>query len=216
MSWFCHHRACISLGWRASADAGCAGNWRIVERAVWYEILTPGILSAWCVWWWCFGKFSWCVLIILLSIWYNVCACHSPVYHYITATAFYLIQRFITACVVVMWSQSLYLSRMNSQCGHYVCCKSTSTRWKKRFEIKYSWCRQTSSCLLGVLHCTHMWATAGHHYVYVDYYSKLPVTGCRPSDVQSMLGWQGWFCPRVPCIWTTLCLLLLLWYIFFI
>ena len=25
----------------------------------------------------------------------------------------------------------------------------------------------------------------------------LPVTGCRPSDVQSMLGWQGWSCPRV-------------------
>ena len=63
----------------------------------------------------------------LLSIWYT---CHSPVYHYITATAVYLRQRIITACVVVMWSQSLYLSRMNSQCGHYVCCKSTSTRWK--------------------------------------------------------------------------------------
>ena len=42
------------------------------------------------------------VLIILLSIRYNVCACQSPVYHYITATAVYLIQRFITACVVVM------------------------------------------------------------------------------------------------------------------
>ena len=69
---------------------------------------------------------------------------------------------------------------------------------KERFEMKYSWCRQTSSCLLGVLHCMHMWATAGHHYVYVDYYSKLPVTGCRPSDVQSMLGWQGWSCPRIP------------------
>ena len=27
------------------------------------------------------------VLIILLSIRYNVCVCHSPVYHYITATA---------------------------------------------------------------------------------------------------------------------------------
>ena len=70
------------------------------------------------------------VLIILLSIRYNVCACQSPVYHYITATAVYLIQRFITACVVVMWSHSLYLSRMNSQCVYYVCCKSTSTRWK--------------------------------------------------------------------------------------
>ena len=59
-------------------------------------------------------KYSWCrqtytryhiclmrVLIILLSIRYNVCACHSPVYHYITATAVYLMQRFITVCVVV-------------------------------------------------------------------------------------------------------------------
>ena len=30
-----------------------------------------------------------------------------------------------------------YLSRMNSQCVHYVCCKSTSTRLKERFEMKY-------------------------------------------------------------------------------
>ena len=42
------------------------------------------------------------VLIILQSIRYNVCTCHSPIYHYITATAVYLIQRFISACVVVM------------------------------------------------------------------------------------------------------------------
>ena len=47
------------------------------------------------------------VLIILLSIRYDVCACHCPVYHYITATAVYLIQRFITACVVL--------------CDHIVC-----------------------------------------------------------------------------------------------
>ena len=36
------------------------------------------------------------VLIILLSIRYNVCACHSPTDHYITAIVVYLI-RFITA-----------------------------------------------------------------------------------------------------------------------
>ena len=35
-------------------------------------------------------------LIILLSIRYNVCACHGPVYHYITATAVYLIQHLMT------------------------------------------------------------------------------------------------------------------------
>ena len=42
---------------------------------------------------------------------------------------------------------------------------------KERFEMKclYPWCKQTS-CLLGVLHCVHMWATVGYHYVYVDYY----------------------------------------------
>ena len=73
-------------------------------------------------------------------------------------------------------------------------CKSTSTRWKSGLRCNT---RQTSY-LLGVLHCMYMWATLGHHYVDVDYYySKLPVTGCRPSDVQSMLGWQGWSCPRV-------------------
>ena len=31
----------------------------------------------------------------------------------------------------------------------------------------------------------------GHHYVDVDYYSKLPVTGCRPSDVQSWVDRAG-------------------------
>ena len=51
MSWLCDHRACISLGWIVSADAGCAGSRRIlVERAVWYQILTTGIISEWCVW----------------------------------------------------------------------------------------------------------------------------------------------------------------------
>ena len=33
--------------------------------------------------------------IVLLSIWCNVCACHSPVYHYIAATVVYLVQRII-------------------------------------------------------------------------------------------------------------------------
>ena len=131
MSWLFDYRTCIFLGWIVSPDAGCAGYRRIlVERAVWSVILTPGITSVSCVWCWCFTRCSWCVLIILLSIWYKVSACHSPVYHYITATAVYHIQRFITACGMVMWSQSLYLSRMNSQCGYYVCCKSASTRRK--------------------------------------------------------------------------------------
>ena len=42
------------------------------------------------------------VLIILLSIRYNVCACHSPIYHYIIVTVVYLVHRIIAACVVVM------------------------------------------------------------------------------------------------------------------
>ena len=69
----------------------------------------------------------------LLSIWYNVCACHSPVYHCITATVVYLVQRIISACVVVIWLQNLYLSRMNSQHGCWVCWKSSNTRWKSGF-----------------------------------------------------------------------------------
>ena len=59
----------IFLGWIVSADAGCAGSRRIfVERTVWYEILAPGIISA-------FAICNWCVPIILLSTGYNVCAC---------------------------------------------------------------------------------------------------------------------------------------------
>ena len=32
---------------------------------------------------------------LLLSIWCNVCTCHSPVYHYIAASVVYLVQRII-------------------------------------------------------------------------------------------------------------------------
>ena len=66
------------------------------------------------------------------TVGYNVCACHSPIYHYTTATAVYLVQRVITACVVVTWLQNLYLSRMNinSQRGWWVCWKSSNTRGK--------------------------------------------------------------------------------------
>ena len=35
----------------------------------------------------------------------------------------------------VMWSHSLYLSRMNSRCVHCLCCKSTSTRWKSGLRL---------------------------------------------------------------------------------
>ena len=75
---------------------------------------------------------NWCVAIVLLSIWYNVCACHSPVYDYIAATVVYLVQCIIAARVVVIWFykrlQSLYLSMMNSQRGCWVVWKSSNTR----------------------------------------------------------------------------------------
>ena len=79
------------------------------------------------------ARCNWCVPIILLSIWYNVCVCHSPVYHYLIAIAVYLVQRIIAACVVVTWSQSLYLSRMNNQRGRWVVEYSL----KERFDMKY-------------------------------------------------------------------------------
>ena len=45
-----------------------------------------------------------------MSIRYNLCACHSQVHDYVTATAVYVIQRFMTTWVVVTESHSLYLS----------------------------------------------------------------------------------------------------------
>ena len=77
-------------------DAGLFGIRRIlVKRAVKYELFAPGIISA-------FARCNWCVPIILLSIRYNVCACHIPIYRCIIAIVVYLVQRIIAACVVVM------------------------------------------------------------------------------------------------------------------
>ena len=42
------------------------------------------------------------VFILLLSIRYNVCVCHNLVYHYITATAVYLTQRFARYHICLM------------------------------------------------------------------------------------------------------------------
>ena len=44
---------------------------------------------------------NWCVPIVLLSIWYNVCAYHSPVGHYIAVTIVYQVQCIIAACVII-------------------------------------------------------------------------------------------------------------------
>ena len=42
------------------------------------------------------------VLNILLSIRYNVCTYHSPIYHYIIVTVVYSVYCIIAVCVVVM------------------------------------------------------------------------------------------------------------------
>ena len=42
------------------------------------------------------------VLIILLSVRYNVCNCHSPIYHYTIVTVVHLVYCIIAVCVVVM------------------------------------------------------------------------------------------------------------------
>ena len=83
----------------------------VTATAVTSHNVSPGIMSAWCV------CSSYCCLTG------TTCVCHNPVYHYITATAVYLTQRFITTCVDD-------ISRMNSHCVYHVYCKSTGTRWK--------------------------------------------------------------------------------------
>ena len=65
-----------------------------------------------------------CVFIILLSIRYNVRVCHSPVYHYITATAVYFTQRFTTTCV----DDIVCIYRMNSLVVACNMCTAVSRR----------------------------------------------------------------------------------------
>ena len=109
------------------------------------------------------------MLIILLPNWYNVCGCHSPVYHNITATAVYLLHPFITARVVVIWWQSLYLSRMQSQCGQHVCCTSTSTRWKRGLRWNtYGVDKHHHVCLVFCMSC--ICELPQDITVYLDYY----------------------------------------------
>ena len=132
MSWLCHHRACISLGRIDSADAGCAGNRRIlVERAVWYEILiTPVIISAWCVWCWCFAR-CWCVLIILLS----GTTCVPVIVQYVTTSLLLLSTSYNVSQLPLSWL-----------CDHRVCI---SLGWIVYAGIFSSICRsylQITSC----------------------------------------------------------------------
>ena len=86
VSWLCDHRAWISLGWIVSADAWVC--WKSKNTCL-KSCLRRNTYNRYHI---CVMR----VLIVLLSIRYNVCACHGLVYHYITATAVYLIQRFIT------------------------------------------------------------------------------------------------------------------------
>ena len=68
------------------------------------------------------------------TFWYNACDGRSPIYH-TTATAVYLVQRITAACVVVMYSQSLYRSIMNSQRGRGV-WEVVEYSLKERFHTK--------------------------------------------------------------------------------
>ena len=65
----------------------------------------------------------------------------------------------------------------------------------------WAWCfalqacvsyRRTSLRLSGLISYT-----ACHRLQTIRCPVHVPVTGCRPSDVQPMLGWQSWSCPRV-------------------
>ena len=58
------------------------------------------------------------VFILLLSIRY-VCVCHNPVYHYITATAFYLTQRFAMYHICLMRVFIILLSIRYNVCVCY-------------------------------------------------------------------------------------------------
>ena len=82
----------------------------------------------------------------------------------------------------------VYTMSMSSQTA-----LSTSTRWKSGLR----WHTHGVNIMSAWCFASHVWATVGHHNVSVDCYSKLPVTGCRTFDVQTMFGWQGWSCPRV-------------------
>ena len=59
------------------------------------------------------------VFILLLSIRYNVCVCHNPVYHYITATAVYLTQRFARYHICLMRVFIILLSIRYNVCVCY-------------------------------------------------------------------------------------------------
>ena len=59
------------------------------------------------------------VFISLLSIRYDVCVCHNPVYHYITATAVYLTQRFARYHICLMRVFTTLLSIRYNVCVCY-------------------------------------------------------------------------------------------------
>ena len=82
VSWFSDHRACIS----DEQSAQMLGVLEIEE----FFFLESGLVRN------TYARCHIClmrVFILLLSIRYNVCVYHNPVYHYITATAAYLTQR---------------------------------------------------------------------------------------------------------------------------
>ena len=107
-SWLCDHRVCISLRWIVLRVCyvyvyfkSTSTRWKSGLRLnIHVHKVTPGIIYAWCVCSsYCCLSGATCVPVIVKY----------QVYNYITATAVYVIQRFMTTCVVVTWSHSLYL-----------------------------------------------------------------------------------------------------------
>ena len=101
--------------------------------------------------------------------------CHSPNYHYIVVTVVYLVYCITAVCVSWFCDHRAYISdeyivstdagcarnrrklifwrQFDAKYLHQVSClmrvKSRRVSLKRRFDVKYSWCKQTL-CLLGV------------------------------------------------------------------
>ena len=113
-SCVCRGSVIIELVSRMNSQRGCWVCWKS-KKTYFYEILTPGIISAWCVCSsYCCLSGTTCVSVIiqynittsplLLSTSHNVYTCHSPKYHYIIVTVVYLVYCIIAVCVEVLWS----------------------------------------------------------------------------------------------------------------
>ena len=87
-SCVCRGSVIIELVSRMYSQRGCWVCWKS-KKTYFYEILTP--------------RYHICLMrvfiLLLLSIRYNVCVCHNPVYHYITATVTAV---YLPTCILVI------------------------------------------------------------------------------------------------------------------